>query len=123
MQMYTRPAGYISSGLAQLYKRHRKSQAAVASQQEVPDKHLHGIAFAESVMFLEQTHAEKEIAHVFKMADLARLYKCRLEQLDINNARDRAHSTRLKNRLLDAFPELSAQTEGRYILLTFSEDI
>ena len=57
--MCTRPAGYISSGQA--------------IRQEVPDKHLYGIAFAEFVIYLEQTHAEKEIAPVFKMAHLARL--------------------------------------------------
>ena len=88
--MCTRPAGYISSGLAQL-KMHGKSQAAVASQQEVPYKHLHGIAFAELVMYFEQTYAEEEIAHVFKMADLARH-----EQLGINSAGDRVHSRSLK---------------------------
>ena len=71
-------------------------------------------------MYLEETHAEEEIAPVFKMADLARLYKCRLEQLNVNNAGNSAHEARLKNRLLEALPELSAHTDGRYTILTFS---
>ena len=66
-------------------------------------------------MDFEETHAEEEIAPVFKMADLTRL--------DVNDAGDHANCTRLKNRLLDALPEPSAHTEGKYILLTFSEDV
>ena len=58
-------AKYHLKCLAQLYNRHRKSQAAVASQQEVPDKHLHGIAFAELVMYFFKRRMLSKRFHLF----------------------------------------------------------
>ena len=73
--------------------------------------------------YLEEAHSEEGIAPVFKLVDLAKLYQSRLEQLGVRDAGERVHTTRLKNRLLAALPDLSAHSEGRNVLLTFDEDI
>ena len=55
------------------------------------DARLTGIAFAELVIFVP----------TFKLSDLARMYKARLEQLDVS------------------VPDLQAHSQGRDVLLTF----
>ena len=57
-----------------------------------------------------------------KLADLARLYKTRLEQLGAA-VEGRVHTSRLKIRLLSAFPDLRACLQGRNVMLTFHNDI
>ena len=43
---------------------------------------MHGIAFAELVVFLEDMSGDEDSAAVFRLSDLAKLYKDRLEQLE-----------------------------------------
>ena len=83
--------------------------------------HFHGIVFAELVSYLEDVYADADISPVFKLIDLAKLYQLRLKQLGIKE--NRVYTTRLKGRLLDALPGLTAYSEGRDILLTFNEHI
>ncbi|KAG0711095.1 hypothetical protein GWK47_021370 [Chionoecetes opilio] len=119
--MITLEAKYHAKCLAHFYNRHRRSEAA-SSEEESADHPLYGIAFAELVSYMGDAR-EDDIAPVFKLADLAKLYQFRLAQLGVVDTADRTHSTRLKNRLLDALPDLSEHTEGRDILLTFNKDI
>lgn len=86
------------------------------------DSCLHSIAFAELVAFLEDMKSDEESAPVFKLKDIAQLYKSRLEQLGLT-VEKRIHTTRLKNRLLSAVPDLRAHSQGRDTLLSFEEDI
>ena len=60
---------------------------------------MHGIAFAELVVFLEDMSSDEDSAAVFRLSDLAKLYKDRLEQLGVT-VDSRIHSTRLKNRFV-----------------------
>ena len=47
---------------------------------------------------MEDCHTEMDIAPVFKLSDLAQLYKTRLEQLGVE-VDGRVHTSRLKLRL------------------------
>ena len=83
---------------------------------------LHGIAFAELVAYMEDFRMEGSVAPVFKLADLAHLYKLRLEQLGVI-LEGCIHTSRLKLRLLSVFPDLRAHLQGRNVMLSFDDDI
>jgi len=55
------------------------------------------------------------------MADMKNLYITRLNELGLDQVQ--VHTTRLKDRILAAIPDLRSQTEGRDILLVYDEDI
>jgi hypothetical protein len=112
-------AKYHNNCLCSLYNRAR--QAAPKGSDE-DDSCLHGIAFAELVAFLEDTKKDEDNAPVFKLVDIAQLYKARLQQLGLT-VEKRIHTTRLKSRLLSALPDLKAHSQGRDTLLTFETDI
>ena len=59
---------------------------------------------------------------VFKLSDVANLYKTRLEQLDVM-VTNRIHTTRLKDILISVRPDLRANSQGRDILLLFEKNI
>ena len=83
---------------------------------------ISGIVVAELVMYIEETRLDASTAPVFKLADLAHLYKFRMEQFGIMSD-SRANTTRLKQRVLAHFPDLRAQGKGRDVFLVFDEDI
>lgn len=83
---------------------------------------MHGIPFGELVAFMEEASSDEDNAPVFKLADLAQLYKVRLEQLGVV-VENRVHTTRLKNRLLSELPDLQAHTQGKDVLLTLKKDV
>lgn len=66
-------AKYHCKCLIELYNRARPASSSDADDD--PDGHLHGIAFAELVAYMEDFHAEGFIAPVFKLANLAQMYK------------------------------------------------
>ena len=112
-------AKYHRKCLATLYNRARTANSACANEDHAD---LHGIAFAELVAFMEDFRMEKGITPVFKLADLAHLYKTRLEQLGVV-IEGRVHTSRLKLRLLSVFPDLTAHLQGRNVMLSFDDDI
>ena len=111
-------AKYNQSCLRSLYNRARQEAPKGNSGQE---SNLHGIAFAELVAFMEDKNNDEDNAPVFKLIDIAQLYKVRLEQLGLT-LDTRIHTTRLKNRLLSALPGLKAHSQGRETLLSFETD-
>lgn len=62
---------------------------------------------------MEEVSSDKDSASVFKLADLAQLYKVRLEQLGVV-VENCLHTTRLKNRLLSELPDLQAHYQGTH---------
>jgi len=82
---------------------------------------LHGIVFAELVSYIETYRGSLESRPIFKMADMKNLYITRLNELGLDQVQ--VHTTRLKDRLLAAIPDLRSQTEGRDILPIYDEDI
>ena len=101
-----------------LYNRARALDGA--GQEKDCEAHLHGIALAELVAFMEDLRKE-DIAPVFKLTDLTQMYKNRLEQLGAV-VDGRIHSSRLKDRLLSALPDLQAHLQGNSVILSFNED-
>ena len=112
-------AKYHNKCLCALYNRSRQASPKDGDGEE---DRLHGIAFAELVVFMEDMCSDEDSAPIFKLTDLAKHYKVRLEQLGVT-VNNRIHTTRLKNRLLSELPDLKAYSEGRDTLLTFEKDI
>ena len=77
---------------------------------------------AELITYIEDTRADCNTAPIFKLADLARIYCNRVEQLGAPLS-GKFNSTHLKNRKLAHFPQMQAHKDGRGILLVFNEDI
>ena len=66
---------------------------------------------------MEDTKNDEDSAPVFKLVDIAQLYKVRLEQLGLS-VKKQIHTTRLKHRLLSALPDLRAHSQERDTLLS-----
>ena len=113
-------AKYHQKCLRDLYHRARKhkSKEILETDEEIT---IMGIVFAEIVMYIEEAR-NYESAPVFKLADLADLYKSRMEQhgIKLNN---KVNTTRLKKRLMAHIPGLKPHTKGRDVLLAFTDDI
>jgi len=112
-------AKYHSRCLVALYNRARDVRVMHVNEDHAD---LHGIAFAELVAYMEDFRIDEGVAPVFKLSDLAQLYKLRLEQLGVATA-GRVHISRLKERLLSVFPDLGAYQQGRHVMLSFDDDI
>ena len=80
---------------------------------------IEGIAFAELIAHMKDTHIESDAASVFRLAELARLYKTRpkLFGCDISG---RFYNTHLKSRIV---AHQQAYREGNDALLAFSKDV
>ena len=75
-------AKYHAKCLTKLYNRARAiTGSAIADTGIDAHAHLSGIAFAELVMFMEESRKEEEIVPTFKLSDLARMYKAQLQKL------------------------------------------
>ena len=72
--------------------------------------------------YLDETRMHEDIAPVFKLSDLVKLYSSRLQELGVKQ-HTRQHSTELKNRILAQNPNLKVNKEGRDVLLTFNNDL
>ena len=82
---------------------------------------LHGIAFAELVEYIEEKKVTSQSPPVFRLSKLCELYKAKLEEIGLEVSR--VHSTRLKERLLQHFPDLQTHKEGKSYILMFESDV
>jgi hypothetical protein len=80
-----------------LYNRARTSKNAAT---KVEDMVLHLLTF------MEDFRRERTVTPVFKLSDLADMYRTRLEQLGAVIG-SRLHTSRLKIRLMAVFPDLN----------------
>ena len=103
-------AKYHKRCLTALYNRAR----AVASSTSGNDQcnNLDSIALAELGAYMEDCHNGTYIALLFKLSDLAQLYKTHLEQLGVE-VDGRVHTSRLMFRLLAVLPNLKATSQGK----------
>ena len=71
---------------------------------------------------MKESALDEDTEPVFKLLDLIKLYTERLRQLGVEVS-GRINSTRFKNRLLIAVPDLSAHVSGKEVLLTYNNGI
>ncbi len=103
---------------------YNKATAVQNEDSEDINRAAHGIVLAELLAYIDEARMDESVAPVFKLADLVRLYSTRLEQLGVEqHSHSRPHSTRLKERILSQFPDLSAHREGHDVLLAFDKDL
>jgi hypothetical protein len=91
-------------------------------EDESSESSAESIVLAELVSYIEDAQMEAETMPVFKLSDMAKMYKSRLHQLT-SQVSERVNSTRLKEHLLLQIPGLKSYTEGREVLLAFETDI
>ena len=77
---------------------------------------------AELIAYMKDTHIESDAAPVFRLAELARLYKTRLKLFG-GDVSGRFNNTLLKTRILAHQQDLQVYREGRDVLLAFSKDV
>ena len=98
-------AKYHNRCLRALYNR-----ARLASPMDIDgvEACMHGIAFAELVVFLgNESRDENSLPAVFRLRDFVKLYKDRLGHIKVT-LDSRIHSTRLKDRLMAEVSEFRA---------------
>ena len=122
--MVAQEAKYHPKCLVALYNRAAALQAAKDLDQhdDRGNKVSHGIALAELLAYLDETRMHEDVAPVFKLSDLVKLYSSRLQELGVKQ-HTRQHSTELKNRILAQNPNLKTNKEGRDVLLAFNNDL
>ncbi|KXJ17320.1 hypothetical protein AC249_AIPGENE16297 [Exaiptasia diaphana] len=95
-----------------------------ASMLEVDQKmtttDLDELAFAEVIAYIDE-FLECQALAVLKLSELAAFYQLKQQELGVHSVK--VNATRLKDRILDAFPDLSAHTEGRQVLFALKQDI
>lgn len=113
---------YHLSCLTVLYNKERPHLAAIKeqSQEQSRENEISPLVFSELLAYIVETKTSTEGPVIFKLADLTRMYKERLNQFGIQQD---VHSTRLKERLLEEIPELEAHKSVRDILLAFAKDM
>lgn len=115
--LIAREAKYHIKCLTALYNRVRSKRDNPNVEEKTEIKY--GIAFDDLTSYIDEARLEDEVP-VFKLAELASLYSEQLQQLGVP---DNCHSTRLKNRLLNHYPDMKAYSKGRDVLLSFDADI
>ncbi|MES9881624.1 MAG: hypothetical protein ABW185_12160, partial [Sedimenticola sp.] len=119
--MMAQDAIYHVKCLSLLYRKAERCKADDITDNR--DARIHGIVLAELVTYIEDSRAEcYDMPLVLKLADLAKMYTSRLNQLGVD-ATGKVQTTRLKHRLLDQFPDMEAHKHGRDVLLAFNEGI
>ena len=118
--MHSQGAVYHKDCLSALHSKVRKFK----TEQSKTEKHTYSesLALSELVTYIEETRLNEGADLYMKLADLAKLYHNRLEQLGVSIPK-RINTTRLKKRLLNQMPNLKARTKRRDVVLTFDDDI
>ena len=119
--MIAQDAMYHPLWLLAFYK---KAKSANGNSAPIVDeeKELHGMVLAELLVFMQLERDRLGGNCVFKMADLAALYKKRFEDLG-GVLPERVHSTRLKLRLLAHIDGLTESKRGKTTYLAFDDDL
>ena len=110
---------YHTKCLLNLYDR-AKQAANNQSKGTDNEQSLKAIAFAQLLQYIEEFRDSEECAPVFNLMDLSKLYSARLHELGVNSE---VHSTRLKEKIISAIPDLTANHQGRNVVFLFNRDI
>ena len=105
-----------------MYTRARARTKNIYKDKNLGQQRIEGIALAELIAYMKDTHIESDAAPIFELAELARSYKTRLKLFG-GDVSDRFNNSHLKTRILAHQQDLQAYREGRYVLLAFSKDV
>ena len=83
---------------------------------------VEAVTHAELISYMEELAQNDDTVSVFKLSDLIKLYTERIRQLGVDVS-SRINSTRFKDRLLLAIPDLRAYVSGKEVLLTYNSDV
>ena len=116
-------AKYHAKCLVGLYNQARKLNLSLNSENASSYKpiDIEELAFSELVAFIDESLEVEEPA-VLKLSDLVKFYSSKLSEIGGEHS-DRINATRLKTRVLTAFPDLTTHTQGREVLLVLSHEI
>ena len=92
--MIAKDAMYHSKCLLALYKRSKQKSFVLDDNKNGFEKQGHGQVLAELTFYMEQTANEVE-GYIFKLSNLANLYKTRVRELG-SHTPNRVHTTKLK---------------------------
>ena len=120
--MHALDAQYHRKCLIALYNRMRKHYNNQADLSCSNSMSVEAVALAELVSYMEESAQDDDTVPVYKSSDMTRLYTARLRQLGAEVS-GRMNSTRLKERLLAAVPDLRSHMNGKEVLLTYDSDI
>ena len=114
-------AQYHNQCLTALTNRDR--DAIHAKTDSIKQQAIKGIALAELVSYVQETKLGTGSQPIFMLSDLKKLYQARLQQLNapLNTI---VNSTRLKERLIENVPGLTAHTKSNNkVFLVFEENL
>ena len=115
-------AKYHSKYLVRLYNRTRSLKLQkVAEVSNTKAIELSELAFAELVACIEDVLEEDEPT-LLTLSDLVKFYTSRIEHF-LKAECGKVNVTRLKERIREAFPSLTAHTEGREVYLALRDEI
>ena len=116
-------AKYHAKCLVGLYNQARKLKFSMKSENASSYKpiDIKELAFSELVAFTDESLKVEE-APVLKLSDLVKFYSSKLGKLGEEH-HDKINATRLKTRVLTAFPDLTTHAQGREVLLVLSHEI
>lgn len=115
-------AKYHTKCLVSLYNRTRtvmKSTSEKDLELHTERTTLDELAFSELVAYIDDFIQCEDVV-VLKLSDLTAIYQTKLQELKLEA---NINKTRLKEQILEAFPELSAHYEGRQVLFALKQDI
>lgn len=114
-------AMYHSKCLTMLYR--KAAYVKNPPPGESQDSICQGLALAELILFIEDSrNNDSDDEPVFKLSDLSKMYVSLLEQMGIEIS-ERIHTTRLKERILEQCPDITAHKDGREVYLVYSGDL
>lgn len=117
--MVAQDAKYHVKCLVSFYNKSRGKQ--IKNKSDL-DSINHEIAFTEVLSYIEEASLNSTVAPIFRMKDLATLYTDKLKDLGAVIT-GRVHTTQLKDRVIDAMPELTAHKKGRDVVLVRNTDV
>ena len=115
-------AKYHARCLAAQYNRAREHDKGSSSELNSQSE-AHSIALADLIAEIQNSRYGQPHTTVFKFWDLRKVYCKRLIREGLAEETQEIHSMRLKERLIEAIPGLTAYSKGREVLLAFTEDI
>ena len=95
----------------------------IGSDPNENDRRMHGLAFSKVISFIDEIaqSTEADTIPLFELPDLTRYYSDSLEKHGIKEYK--AHSTRLKQRIMAHYDNMFEQSQGRDVVLDFCTDL